>query len=199
MPEAGPPPRGGAFVAVVGPSGAGKDTILGLAAVRLSSDPRIRFARRVITRQSQADAEDHDCLDDAGFAAAERGGAFCLTWEAHGLRYGLPSPLVGECRAGRIVIANVSRRALAEAAETFPTLHVVEITAPRALLVERIAARGRETAADIEARLSRRVALEMPAGAYGPHRIDNSGPAQEAAARFVALVEGLLDRTEAAA
>ncbi|BDA85656.1 ribose 1,5-bisphosphate phosphokinase PhnN [Aureimonas sp. SA4125] len=179
----------GPFIAVVGPSGAGKDTILALARPHLRQD--IRFARRVITRVSQVEAEDHDCLDETAFEAAERDGAFCLSWAAHGLRYGLPSSLVAHCEGGNAVVANVSRRALGPAAARFAALHVIEITAPRALLVQRIAARGRESAGEIEARLARNVDLDIPAGAHGPHRIDNSGRVEDAAADFVRLVESL--------
>lgn len=191
-PPAVPPPRPGAFVAVVGPSGAGKDTILALAQRALGEEPKLRFARRVITRVSQVEAEDHDCLDEAAFSAAEAAGAFCLTWGAHGLRYGLPSALAEDCRAGTTVIANVSRRALAPATRRFAHVHVVEITAPRELLVQRIAGRGRESAEEIEARLARSVELTVPEGARGPYQIDNSGAAEDAAAAFVGLVRRVM-------
>ena len=189
MPEAGHP---GAFIAVVGPSGAGKDTILALAQRALGGAPNLCFARRVITRVSQVEAEDHDCLGEAEFAAAEMAGAFCLTWGAHGLRYGLPAQLAEDCARGTTVIANVSRRALAPALTRFRNLHVAEITAPRGLLVQRIAGRGRESADEIEARLARSVELTVPEGAHGPHRIDNSGAAEDAAAAFVALVRQIM-------
>ena len=154
----------------------------------------MRFARRVVTRAAQADAEDHDCLEPQAFLAAEAAGAFCLTWQAHGLRYGLPAGLIADCRTGHAVVANISRRALAPAAERFRALHVVEVTAPPAVLSRRIAARGRETADEIEARLARSVDLEMPAGAYGHHRIDNFGAVEDAVAQFVGLVQVLLAR-----
>ena len=186
------PDQPGAFIAVVGPSGAGKDTILGLAQQVLAEESQLRFARRVITRVSQVEAEDHDCLSETEFAAAEAAGAFCLTWGAHGLRYGLPAALADDCSGGTTVIANVSRRALVPATLRFGNVHVVEITAPRELLVQRIAGRGRESAEEIEARLARSVELTVPASAHGPHRIDNSGAAEDAAASFVALVRRVM-------
>lgn len=179
--------RPGAFVAVVGPSGAGKDTILSLARPALEARG-VLFARRVVTRPCDGGTEDHDCLDEEAFDRAEAAGEFCLTWRAHGLSYGLPASLRQECRGGRTVIANLSRRAIGAAAALFSRLHVVEITAPRHLLVARIAARGRESAEEIDARLARSVALVVPDGAGGPHVIDNSGAPEEAAARFAALL-----------
>ena len=42
----------GRLILVVGPSGAGKDTLLGLAKAACADDPGIIFSRRVITRQA---------------------------------------------------------------------------------------------------------------------------------------------------
>ncbi|TIW17524.1 MAG: phosphonate metabolism protein/1,5-bisphosphokinase (PRPP-forming) PhnN, partial [Mesorhizobium sp.] len=43
------PIRNGVFVAVVGPSGAGKDTVIGYAKARFAGETRLEFVRRVIT------------------------------------------------------------------------------------------------------------------------------------------------------
>ena len=182
-------PRGGCFVAVVGPSGAGKDTLMRLAATKLQDDPTIRFARRTVTRTADAAIEDHDELSPEDFDAAERAGGFCLSWRAHDLRYGLSADLNDALDAGRTIVANVSRRVLGAAAERFSRLVVVEVTAPRRLLVERLAARGREAAADIEARLSRQVELATPAGAEGIYRIVNDGHPEAAATALAAFIK----------
>ncbi len=169
-------PGRGLLVAIVGPSGAGKDTLIRLAMERLRGEPGFVLARRVVTRPPDESSEDHDSLDEAAFERAEAAGAFCLTWRAHGLAYGLPREVAEAVAGGEVVLANLSRRSLAEAGQRFARLAIVEITAPRAVLVSRIAARGRETPAEIEARLARQVELEMPAGALGLLRIDNRGP-----------------------
>lgn len=166
----------GLLVAVVGPSGAGKDTLIRLAFEGLGDEPRIELARRTITRSPDGETEDHDSLDADAFANVEATGGFCLTWRAHGLAYGLPLAIEERVRAGRIVVANLSRRSLADAAARFGRIAVVEITAPRSVLVERIAARGRESADEIERRLARQVGLDIPTRCESSLTIDNSGP-----------------------
>ena len=128
----------GLLVAVVGPSGAGKDTLIRLAMERLRVEPRFALARRVFTRPPDGSSEDHDSLDEAAFVRAEAAGTFCLTWRAHGLAYGLPLEVAKAVAAGQVVLANLSRRSLGEAARRFRRLAVVEITAPCDVLAARI-------------------------------------------------------------
>lgn len=90
----------GRLVLVVGPSGAGKDTLMRLAQEQLRDDRRFIFVRRVITRKADAALEDHDTMSEAAFAAAEAAGAFMLSWRAHGLGYGLPRSVADEIAAG---------------------------------------------------------------------------------------------------
>ena len=186
-------PRG-ALVAVVGPSGAGKDTLMSRAAAHPALHPGLRFARRVVTRPAQVASEDHDSLDEAGFARAEAAGAFALVWSAHGLRYGLPRAVGEDVAAGRIVVANLSRRSLAEAVAAFGTLHVVEVGARPDVLLARLSARGREPEATIRERLARQVAVAPPPGAASHLRLDNSGEAAAATERLVAHLNGLAVR-----
>ena len=135
------------LVLVVGPSGAGKDALLNAARAALRDDPRISFARRVITRPKDAGGEDHEPVTDAEFATR----AFALSWAAHGLRYGIPAAAV---QAAPVVVANVSRGVIADAAARFP-VRVIEVTAPADVLAARLAARGRESADDVARRLAR--------------------------------------------
>lgn len=173
--------RPAAFIAVVGPSGAGKDSLLAIARQRLAGDNRFAFARRVVTRSIDPGSEDHDCLDEEAFRDAEAAGRFCVTWRAHGLSYGLSSLLVQDHQMGRTIVANASRRALGVIASKFSNLHVVEITASPTALRNRLLARGRETSIEIEARLARAVAVEIPPGDWTLHRLDNSGALEDAA------------------
>lgn len=145
------PPHGDVvLVLVVGPSGAGKDTLLEAARRALAGDPRFRFVRRVITRPPDAVGEAHESVTDADFFMRD----FALQWQAHGLRYGIPADAIA---GARIAVANVSRTVIADAACRF-SVRVIEVTAPTDILAARLASRGREAATDVVARLARSVA-----------------------------------------
>ena len=177
----------GTFVAVVGPSGVGKDSLIRFARERLGD--RIAFVRRVVTRSADGNAEDHDTLDPEGFLQAETRGEFALSWAAHGLRYGLPATLEHELASGRVVVANLSRGVLPALLQRYPTAVVVSVVAERAVIAERLLRRGRETAASVERRLARRIDCNtVPANAVV---IDNSGELAVAGTRFVRLLQEL--------
>lgn len=182
------PDRLGSFIAVVGPSGAGKDTLLALAREALAGDSDYVFARRIVTRRALPSAEDHDSLDIAAFLAAEAEGRFCITWQAHGLHYGLPCAAAEAYEHGATVVSNVSRAAMERIAKRFPNLHVIEITAPRDVLVERLVGRGRETRAEIEVRLARAAELPAPAGGWSYRIIENAARAEDAAALLISAI-----------
>jgi phosphonate metabolism protein PhnN/1,5-bisphosphokinase (PRPP-forming) len=175
------------LVLVVGPSGAGKDTLIAAARAELGADPRFVFARRVVTRPALAAVEDHDSLTPAAFEAAERAGAFVLSWAAHGLCYGLRAELANDIAAGRVVVANGSRGMIAAARQRFPQTRVLLIEARPEIRAERLAGRGREAAAEIAERLRREI--DMPLA--GAIRIDNSGTLAAGVARFLAALRGL--------
>ncbi len=185
-----PERRPGALVAVVGPSGAGKDTLMSAAARHPALDGRVRFARRIVTRRAVAAAEDHDSLDEAGFARAEAAGAFALAWVAHGLRYALPRSAALEVADGSTVVANLSRRALGDAASAFGRLRVVEVTARPEILLARLVARGREGEVAIRARLERQAPVIVPTAAESYLLLDNSGDVGCAADRLVRHLSG---------
>ncbi len=150
----------GILIAVVGPSGVGKDSVIdGIVAARSG----IRRVRRTITRAPGQDGEAYDATTPDAFAQAVAQGAFCLHWGAHDLRYGIPVQLLSDIRSGAICIANLSRGALTAANTLVPRLVVLNLMATPAVRAGRLAARGRETEADIARRLARDVA-PLPAG-----------------------------------
>jgi phosphonate metabolism protein PhnN/1,5-bisphosphokinase (PRPP-forming) len=177
----------GRLVAVVGPSGAGKDTLIAGARAALAGEPWLRFARRAITRPAAgAGGEDHLPMNPEEFAAARDSGAFALWWAAHGRLYGIPRGIEAELAAGRVVVANLSRAVLEEAAARHRRLLVLEITAPAALLAARLAARGREEARDVAARLAR-AAAAVPPG-LDVVRVLNEGAVERGVAAVVAAL-----------
>jgi len=151
-------PRG-TFFPVVGPSGAGKDTLLDAVRAALAGDPRYLFVQRAITRPADAGGEAHRAVSAAQFAAEEAAGRFALSWRAHELAYGIPIEVEDALAAGRHVIANLSRAAVAEAAARYERLCVLHITAPPEVLRTRLAARGREDSEMQAARVARSAAL----------------------------------------
>ena len=175
--------RRGTLVLVVGPSGAGKDSIIAGAAARMRGAPRIVFARRLITRPAKAGGEDHIAMSPAEFAARRDAGNLLLHWRAHGLDYGLPGDLASALDAGRSVVANVSRSVVGNARNRFAPVLVVAVTAAPDTLAARLAGRARETVDDIDRRLRR---ADAPTDA--DVAIDNDGPLAAAVERFAELL-----------
>ncbi|MDJ0685452.1 MAG: phosphonate metabolism protein/1,5-bisphosphokinase (PRPP-forming) PhnN [Alphaproteobacteria bacterium] len=176
----------GVLVLVVGPSGAGKDSVLGGARERLYADPSVVFPRRVITRAPDLGLEDHDTLDETAFDAAVEGGAFALHWRAHALCYGIPVAIEDHLRTGRVVIVNGSRTVVGEAQRKYVATQTVVITAPARVIAERLAVRGRETDLEVADRLARK-ALTPPPG-DDVHHVMNDGDLNVAVDQFVDIV-----------
>lgn len=180
--------RRGVLHLVVGPSGAGKDTLIDAARTARPDIlfPRRVVTRRVLTRNGAAIGEDHDELGWTDFEAAEAAGAFALSWRAHELAYGVPRTALAPLAEGRHVIMNVSRSVLAPARASFAPVRILSVTAPLSVLTERLIARGRETPASITARLDR-APVGRPSGADVVD-IDNGGALEDAKRAFLAAL-----------
>ena len=181
----------GRLILVVGPSGAGKDTLLGLAKAACADDPNIVFARRVITRAASS-SEDNEEVSPDGFQKALGRGDYAIHWEAHGHCYALSRTMDDELRAGRTVIANVSRTVIGVMRRAYPDVVVVSITAPPNVLAERLAMRRRSSDGKIEHRLGRTV---DDASAQPNVTIVNVDSAEYHARQFVRIIKG--DRWDA--
>jgi phosphonate metabolism protein PhnN/1,5-bisphosphokinase (PRPP-forming) len=153
--------------AIVGPSGAGKDTLIAGA---IAQRPDLHLIRRTITRPEEAGGEPYEGVTEAEFTTRKARGDFALDWQAHGLRYGIPK---AQLSGPGDVIFNGSRAALLATKAVFPDLRVVLVTAPDAILADRLAARGRETAQDIRARLAR-AAFSLPDGITSTEVLNDS-------------------------
>ena len=175
----------GAFIYVIGPSGAGKDSVIAWA--RAASDPsRIAFAHRYITRPALADAENHIALTPVEFAARRRAGWFALDWESHGLSYGIGREIDSWRADGIAVVVNGSRIHLAEAAARYPEIRPVLITAPEDIRRARLRKRNREAGLALAERLEDHVEVLHPRMV----RIANSGAVAEAGKALASLLRG---------
>lgn len=173
----------GCFVAVVGPSGAGKDTLIRAA---MDGRPDLVLARRVISRPAAPESEDFESVTEAGFADRRAAGDFALDWQAHGLSYGIPASVEALLAGGTTVIANLSRGMIDAARARFDPFRAIVVTAPAQVLAARLAGRGRESAADIAARLER-AGYAAPAGP-DVCTVDNGGRLEDAVAAFRAAL-----------
>jgi ribose 1,5-bisphosphokinase len=203
----------GRLIYVMGPSGAGKDTLLAYARAHLEHgvhslasqtdqeqtnrkpidhrqtdrepEPRasanqtlsrapLLFAHRYITRAADAGGENHIALSEAEFACRSAQGLFALEWRSHGLRYGIGREIDLWLARGATVVVSASRGSCRAAFAAYPAMQVVLIEAELAVLARRLAARGRESEAQVRERLACQPAFDLPAGARLT-RIDNSG------------------------
>ncbi len=163
---------------VAGPSGAGKDSIINACRPLLASDARIYFTRRVVTRDTQSPGELS--VSVPAFKKLKADGRLAFDWTAHGLMYGLPKEELLPDNMVQVIIANVSRTAIPAISAQYPS-HVVLINASDSHIRERLRLRDRETANDIEERLSREVLLpeDVPMTT-----IQNDGTLAEAVTQF---------------
>jgi thymidine phosphorylase len=144
----------GCFFLVVGPSGAGKDSLMDGAKQTLL-DKGFVFAKRVITKPPGMVGEDYTSCTAEEFKQRSQNLEFLITWQAHGYDYGLERTLLEQQARGRHIVANGSRSIVNQIKDAVPNLVVVLVTAPVETLAKRLADRGRETEPEIKERLQR--------------------------------------------
>jgi ribose 1,5-bisphosphokinase len=172
----------GRLVLVVGPSGAGKDTLIGLAQAACAGDRSIVFPQRVVTREASS-SENNEAVSPMLFGQMLAHGNFAFQWEAHGLRYGVPSSIVEDVRAGRTIVVNASRTIIEFARRSYANVTVVSVTAPPDVLAERIAGRARPSDGQIDDRIRRTVVAAIP-----DVIINNVDPAQDHAVELLRAI-----------
>lgn len=185
----------GAFVGIVGPSGAGKDSVMANARTLLCDEPFIIFAQRFVTRPSDV-TERNVTVSEGEFERLASQRVFALAWKAHNLAYGIPAALDAHVADGRVVVVNVSRKVVPELRRRYVRGRVVLIDAPRDLRRARLAHRGREEPSAVDKRLAREVNSFLPADA--DLVIENSGQLEDASRMLADYLAGLLTRPDQA-
>jgi ribose 1,5-bisphosphokinase len=175
----------GTLVAVCGPSGAGKDTLIARARALSAGERNVAFPLRVVTRATTGH-EDHESMSEVEFDRAKDEGAFAFWWAAHGLKYGVPADVDGDLASGRCVVCNVSRTVLPALKERYARVLAVLVTAPPEVLAVRLGERGRASDGSIAERMARTAAL---AGTFSPDIvIENVGPPDRGAKVLIGAI-----------
>lgn len=183
----------GRLVYLMGPSGAGKDSLIDAARPELARH-NVAIARRVITRSAEAKGEDAQGVSPERFEQMSAAGDFALHWQANGLSYGIPAQIDDWLEQGRTVLINGSRAYLPIARQRYPDLLAVLLSVDPQVLRQRLLARGRESLEDIERRLAR--SQQLAVADQGVYLLDNSSRLEDAVARLLELLgeHGLLAR-----
>jgi len=179
--------RGTLFL-VVGPSGAGKDSLIdgAKAALARNNDKHYVFPRRYITRPTEAGGENHVAVTPEIFEALLKNDDMVLSWQAHNLRYGVPMSVESHLKAGRSVVLNVSRTVVDQARIALAPIKVLYITVSDEVLTKRLQDRGRETVADIQRRVAR--AGEYEISGDDVCVIDNGGKLKASITAFLKAI-----------
>lgn len=168
------------LIYVVGPSGAGKDSLLNWLRVHLPSHLPVAWARRTINRPGTTEGESHESVTTAQFDALLESQQLALHWAANDQLYGVRHTQLAPLKQGQWIFVNGSRAHLPVAARQYPGLTVLHITADIDVLQQRLRSRGRETVEAIENRLQRIPPLAVPLGCtwieiQNNHSLETSG------------------------
>lgn len=176
----------GRLIYLIGPSGSGKDSLLDTAREELTRRG-CRVVQRVITRSAEAVGEAAQAVTAEQFLMMQARGDFALSWQANGLHYGIPKQIDEWLAQGLDVLVNGSRGHLPQARQRYPDLLAILLTVSDEILRQRLLARGRESVADIEARLQRnsRFTVELLASDPAVFVLDNSGALQQTAEKLL--------------
>lgn len=205
------------LIYVVGPSGAGKDSVLAWLRRQLPTSQGVHFSQRCIDRPvpfgseppmqkepkgamgpsgasslsvASSSQELHEAVDTTVFLDLLQQQAFGMHWTANGHHYGIRHGQLQGPPGTRWVLVNGSRAHLPQALRDYPKLHVLHITAPAHILAQRLQARGRESAAHIQARLQRAAAFELP-DAHHHLEVSNDGTLEATGQRVLAALSTL--------
>ncbi len=167
----------GKLVYLMGPSGAGKDTLLSLVkGVCHEKAEHLRplyVATRHITRPPCDSIEKHISLSKQEFLYLLSKGHFILHWQSHGHLYGIGKDVNVALAHNCLVLMNGSRAYLPQAQRLFPDLVPILLQVDQEVLQTRLWTRGREDAKQIQERMERCIEIESESGFM--YTINNSG------------------------
>lgn len=180
------------LVYVVGPSGAGKDTLLHWLRSQLPDNAPLHWVRRTITRPADAGGENHESVSPDQFRQILSQQGFAMHWDANGLQYGIRHEQLTPLQRQQWVFVNGSRANLAQAAQQFPGMVILHITASTEVLKQRLLQRGREPTDNLEARMRRAIEPQWPADCP---RVDitNDGSLDASGVRLLRKMQQLPD------
>lgn len=185
------PPAFNGLVYVLGPSGAGKDSVIDWLLSNWAGPVPLHRARRTITRPAHAGGEDHESLDTASFLGIQQQGGFAMHWAAHGLLYGVRQSELACLAQGACVLVNGSRAHLQTHSGLLAHAAVLHITASVDTLSARLLSRQREEPEGIRQRLLRTAQLPPIAHPLSL-TIHNDGPLPDAGAATAEWLQQLL-------
>lgn len=168
---------------IVGPSGAGKDSLIEYCREQLNGVLPVIFTHRYITRPAKTGSENHVSLSTEEFKLRIKHELFALYWESHGLYYGIGIEINSWLEKGFSVVINGSREYLPVALEKYPDLQPILIEADSEIIKSRLNNRGREDEKSIAERIARNE--EFSLSALQIHRIQNNGTIAAAASELL--------------
>ena len=89
---------------IIGPSGAGKDSVIHYLRQNSKPEHRLVFAHRYITRDAHAGGENHVALSEAEFRQRKAAGFFAMDWHSHSTYYGIGTEVEAWLKQGFNVV-----------------------------------------------------------------------------------------------
>ena len=170
----------GRLIAIAGPSGSGKDTLIS----GLKNKIKAHFPTRFITRERFPNDEKYISVSKKEFQHLINTNHFAFHWSAHDLSYGIPKTINQFLSEGKNVIFNCSRASLSEISKKYLNLESIIITAPPEILKMRLLIRGRENTREISRRVKRNIDIELP----NLITIDNSKSIEEGLSKLLKAI-----------
>jgi len=176
-------------VLITGPSGVGKDSLLGFAKNHFAGDGKIVFTRRYITRPPDENELNY-FVDPGAFGLLRDGNFFVSHWRAHGNYYGIAKSEFLPHNGDYLSLVSVSRGAIRDFERLFDRVITLQLTAGYDILRQRLLVRGRE---DEEAVAERLAGASLPVNAENRIIFDNSEELSKSGRRFAELITALIE------